>query len=242
MRRRIDTQADAERSNGRRLTTLVASGEDLVQQAMRNPEFGVGHLEKWAEMLQILKDISANRIPTVADLLRQASQSPQASAPPSQGKPTPLAGMVRDTRRGPAPPDPKDAPKAASGVPQVVDRESSQQPLDKNAGPPPPPKPAGQPRLTLPVTTLPGKSKDSAACPTSQKLDEAVAKQQDLLAEFEKIADELNRVLANLEGSTLVKRLKAASRTQYTVAGKLIDELRDAFGLAAPAARAQPRR
>ena len=52
-------------------------------------------------------------------------------------------------------------------------------------------------------------------------MDEAVAKQQDLLAEFEKIADELNRVLANLEGSTLVKRLKAASRMQYSIAGRI---------------------
>ena len=55
----------------------------------------------------------------------------------------------------------------------------------------------------------------------TQKVDEAVAKQQDLLAEFEKIADELNRVLANLEGSTLVKRLKAASRLQYKIAGRI---------------------
>ena len=31
-RRRIETQADAERSNGRRLTNLVASGEDLVEE------------------------------------------------------------------------------------------------------------------------------------------------------------------------------------------------------------------
>ena len=57
-----------------------------------------------------------------------------------------------------------------------------------------------------------GKSDGKESCPTAQKVDEAVAKQQDLLAEFEKIADELNRVLANLEGSTLLKRLKAASR------------------------------
>ena len=40
---------------------------------MRNPEIGVGHLERWAEMLQILKDISGNRMPSVADLLKQAS-------------------------------------------------------------------------------------------------------------------------------------------------------------------------
>jgi hypothetical protein len=60
---------------------------------------------------------------------------------------------------------------------------------------------------------------------------EAVAKQQDLLAEFEKIADELNRVLANLEGSTLVKRLKAASRLQYRIGGRLGDLVGNAFGV-----------
>ena len=48
----------------------------------------------------------------------------------------------------------------------------------------------------------------------------AVRRQQDLLAEFEKIVNELNNILANLEGSTLVKRLKAASREQYRVAGR----------------------
>ena len=93
-RRRIENQADAERANGRRLTGLVVSGEDLVRQAMRNPEFGVGHLEKWAEMLQILKDISANRMPSVADLLKQAATAPQLAmnAPANQG---PTAGQVR---------------------------------------------------------------------------------------------------------------------------------------------------
>ena len=54
--------------------------------------------------------------------------------------------------------------------------------------------------MGLPTTTLLGGGKGSDSCPAGQKVDEAVTKQQDLLAEFEKIADELNRVLANLEG------------------------------------------
>ncbi len=58
-----------------------------------------------------------------------------------------------------------------------------------------------------------------------------MAQQRDLLAEFDKIADELNRVLANLEGSTLVKRLKAASRLQDRIAGRIGDQVSDAFGL-----------
>jgi hypothetical protein len=234
-RRRIENQATAERTNGRRLSNLVMSGEDLVQQAMRNPEFGVGHLEKWAEMLQILKDISANRMPSVADLLRQASQAPLASK--AEGDKKPMAGMVRDTRTNPQPNEPGDAKKGKTGVPQIVDRESSQQPLDEDKKGQPPGKSAGQGRLTLPTTTIAGKAKEPASCPTEQKVDEAVAKQQDLLAEFEKIADELNRVLANLEGSTLVKRLKAASRMQYVIGGKIVDQVGDAFGVAVPRAR-----
>jgi hypothetical protein len=231
-RRKIENQALAERANGRRLSSLVVNGEDLVQQAMRNPEFGVGHLERWAEMLQILKDISANRMPSVADLLKQASQAALASANPQRSK-TPMAGMIRDTRLGAKPAEPPDA-KKSQAVPQVVDRESSQQPLDKNTQQPPG-KASGQGRLTLPVTTLDAKGGNgNQSCPTAQKVDQAVAKQQDLLAEFEKIAEQLNRVLANLEGSTLVKRLKAASRMQYKIAGRMIDLVRDAFGLAIP--------
>ena len=37
-------------------------------------------------------------------------------------------------------------------------------------------------------------------------------------------------MLANLEGSTLVKRLKAASRQQYAIAGRINDRIGDIFG------------
>jgi hypothetical protein len=233
-RRRIEAQAAAEKTNGRRLTRLTSMGEDLVRQAMRNPEIGVGHLEKWAEMLQILKDISANRMPSVADLLKQASQAP-AVADKSSSKSPPMAGMVRDTRTGTGgkPKEGDDKPKPV--VPQVVDRESSQQPLPKpkeGEEEEPPPAGGGSAPLRLPVTTVVGTGGKAKACPAGQKVDEAVEEQQDLLAEFEKIADELNRVLANLEGSTLLKRLKAASRQQYKIAGRINDQLNETFGVA----------
>ena len=47
---------------------------------------------------------------------------------------------------------------------------------------------------------------------------------------------ELSKVLANLEGSTLVKRLKAASRQQYAIAGRINDRIGDVFGSPTPAA------
>src|SRR5262245_59376487 len=174
-RRKIESQAEAERANGRRLTNLVGTGEDLVKQAMRNPEFGVGHLEKWAEMLQVLKDISGNRMPTVADLLKQAATAPGMAQKDS--KPAgPQAGNVRSASASKGSSSDKDAPKDKPPVPSVVDIESSQQP-PKPDDKPPGDSPPGSPSLRLPVTLLPG-AKPGDACPPAQKMDEAIAKQQ----------------------------------------------------------------
>src|SRR5579872_172647 len=152
-RRRIENQAQAERANGRRLTSLAGMGDNLVKQAMRNPEIGVGHLEKWAEMLQILKDISANRMPSVADLLKQASQAP-AMAQFSPEKTPPMAGQVRDTKTAGGGQKTPDEKKEQPTIPQIVDRESSQQPLKKSDEEEEPPPPSGgSPSLGLPVTT-----------------------------------------------------------------------------------------
>ena len=127
----------AERSNGRRLSGLVVSGEDLIKQAMRNPEFGIAHLEKWAEMLQILKDIAGNRMPSVADLLARGGPGPEleSSASPSNNK-SMVAGNVRAGGKGaPSEPKPDEKPKPPSGIPSIADRESSQQPPDEKGEP-----------------------------------------------------------------------------------------------------------
>jgi hypothetical protein len=227
-RKRIEAQATGEQANARRLTGLVNAGDQLVREAMRNPEFGVGHLEKWAEMLQILKDISANRMPSVADLLKEAAKAPPSSAASSPGGPK--AGQARANTAAPG--GESKPGEAKPPVPTIVDSESSQQPAKpKDPTKEDPSESKGNPALRLPVTTIAGGgSSKPGATPAQQKLDEAVKKQEDLLAEFEKIADELNKILANLEGSTLVKRLKAASRKQYVIGGKIGEHLSGAFG------------
>lgn len=233
-RKRIEAQAAAERANGRRLSNLASIGDELVKQASRNPEIGVGHLEKWAEMLQILKDIAGNRMPSVADLLKEAAKSSPSSSNPTNPA-GPQAGLNRASPSG-SPSAGKEGDEKKDGpnkppVPTISDSESSQQPRS-NDNPPAGDKPSeSAPRLTLPVTTLMGSGKSKGqACPAGQKLDEAVTAQQDLLAEFDKISNELNRVLGNLEGSTLVKRLKAAARLQFKVGGRIGDQAADAAG------------
>ena len=232
VRRRIKNQAAAERTNGRRLSQLSRGGVALIRQAARNPEFGVGHLEKWAEMLKVLQEISAQRMPSVAGLLKEAAQAP-ALASRQEAPQAPQAGPTRAAASGrssAAKPVPPTAP-----VPQLSDVESSQGLAGQEDESPAASKPASQASLSLPSTTLLGGGAKNNACPVEKKVAQAVRQQRDLLAEFEKIANAMNNLLANLEGSTLVKRLKGASRAQDQIAGRIGTQLDGTFGL--PAAR-----
>lgn len=247
--RMLQRQAQSERANSDRLANLTGTGNALLQQAMRNSEIGVGHLDRWAEMLQVLQEIAEQRMPSVADLLEQSVQRQTTSkgdtAPTDAAKPTgPTVGNVRTTNHaglgseteGASDSDPAEMPPP---VPALVDIESSQQPVDVDDQPQESGDDSEQPSkpsLGLPQTMLVGgvaaqdEDENELGDAPDDALEQAVYEQEDLLAEYEKVADELNQVLGNLEGSTLVKRLKAASREQSLIAGGLTAELSQTFG------------
>ncbi len=88
-RRRVAQQAVAENANAARLDSLNDSGRRLVEQATKNDEFDAKRLESWATMLKSLKDIAANRMPSVSDLLKQTANAAQGNKPPgSPASPT----------------------------------------------------------------------------------------------------------------------------------------------------------
>ncbi len=229
---RLRQQAAAEKTNARRLDGLIHNGDELLQQAMKNPEIGVGHLEQWAELMQALQDVSSRRMPSVADLLNDAARQP--GKPGQQQSPEQkMAGQNRNTQQGQGAESDEKPEALPRGVPSIVDIESS-----RNEIPAADKKPSASesnPRLTLPNTLLagnkPSKSDDKDEAEQQDRaVDQAVKEQRDLLAEFDRLADELNEVLSNLEGSTLVKRLKAASREQEQVAHKLGTLVPDLIG------------
>ncbi|MGN6547253.1 MAG: hypothetical protein ACTHK7_19525, partial [Aureliella sp.] len=291
MRKQLQRQAAAEADNSRKLAALSKHGEELLRQAARNPEMGVGHLDRWAEMLQILNDIATNRMPSVSDLLAQASTEPRSgkpstpSEPTSPGEPTspdkntspgkntsprtptspekntlaskpsspageaeakpapPAAGMQRTAAAGSGKPPEEVVASSKLTVPQVTDVESSLQPNEPQAADDQPPKKKYDgTRMGLAQTVLSGPARKSDGKPNEaadeqpeddSTVGKAVWEQEELLAEFERVADELNTVLANLEGSTLVKRLKAAAREQTEVADRIGSRIDSLFGLPA---------
>ena len=151
--------------------------------------------------------------------------------------------------------DSKDAPKSVVDDPSLKNQKSeSGAQEDSDSDKPKPPSismkessmdvedpdeesedpeasPASKPKFTLPSVTLNDPSKkEPAACPAAKQMDEAVDEQEELLAEFEAVMDELQKLISDLEGSTFVKRLKAMSRRELVMAKDVNDSTLKAFG------------
>lgn len=257
-RRKIAQQASAESANADRLDRLNSAGRKMIEQAARNDSFDAQKLEQWASMVKALKDIAGKKMPSVADLLKKSAgaeaskgspsssndkQDQQQQANASQGKSSPSAPKVengeKDQAAGKAKPqDPNASPTPPT--PSVADREKSffDKPKDDDTKKDEPGKPSAS-KLGLPGTQLgaapakPEEKKEDAKqdSPAKQQLGKALDEQKELLEAFAKVTDQLKDLLASLEGSTFVKRLKAASRRQMAIANTLNTETLSAFGL-----------
>lgn len=230
-RRRLQEQASAESANARRLDALTTAGRGLVGEATKNPEFDAKRLERWAEMMRTLDQIARERMPTVADLLQQSSRAPGGSPAATSGD---SASPDKATHS-----DQSSAPQ----LPPLGEREKRMSPETnpENSAPPSPDSPTP---LRLPATTLaaaeePEGKQTASETPAQKTLERAIDEQKKLLEEFARVADELAAILASLEASTFVKRLKLASRKQTELADTLSGTISGAFGL--PRARVEQR-
>lgn len=213
-RRKLQKQAAQERANAAKLSKLTDAGKDLLREAGQNKEIDPNELEKMAQMIKKLEAFAKNKMPDIAEMLAKAADAP-GKKPEDQPPPT----------TSPSPP----VPPAPEGPKGKEDKDFNK--LDKPAPPIPPPPP----KLGLPSNTLKGSMNpdDGSPPPQSEALvAEAIKVQKELLDAFAKLADEMNALLANLENSTFVKRLKAASARQLTLAADLSKDALHAFGVA----------
>jgi len=263
-RKAIREQAAAEKNNGRRLERLADSGAELVGQALRNPEFDAATLESLAQNVQDLKAMAETRMPGIGELLQAAAEAAKGDDPKSDPTSDPTRDPTSNAGRGSnsvgtsrangkknAPGNEKKEESPLPPAPKVVDSEASayqaneqpQSPEKKDGGG------GGGGRLGLPTTIVgsvpqsPKKSGDGASQQKKQSqkklLAEAIEKQRQLLEDFAKIAQQLAEVMARLEGTTFVKRLKAASRSELKVGEGLASIVSRGFGPPAKADRSE---
>jgi len=148
---------------------------------------------------------------------KSVSDDPSLNSPKSEGGPN------------------EDPDSEKPKVPSISMKESSmdvedpdEEPADEEAATGPAPKP----KFTLPSVTLNDPSKKEAgACPAGDQMEAAIDEQEELLAEFESVMEELQKLISDLEGSTFVKRLKAMSRRELVMAQDVTDSTLKGFGV-----------
>ncbi|MDM4016423.1 hypothetical protein [Roseiconus lacunae] len=210
-RRRLATQAAAEAENSRRLKRIVEDGKAILSQAAANDQIPSGQLEGLAQSIGALTDLAEGRMPRVAKLLNDAAQE--------ESKFGAMANL--ETTQG-----------------ELPDQEQTSSDQDPDGETPASPERLGLADTTVIDTSTSGrKTDDEEKSPGSnkKKLAEAVEDQAELVAKFDAIADQLKELLGQMDGSTLVKRMKAISRIQDRVAGRLAKTIGDRFGRSQPA-------
>lgn len=238
----LRSQAAAEKANAIRLEGVTTQGEVLIKQAIRNPEMLVGHLETWAESLKQLREMADHRMPSVADLLTEAAQAKSAPKPGSAQKPSdqsktgPTAGNNQNQQPNAPGPQEQVEGEPVEKAPGITDVESGfNKPNEPDPNTKPKSKRPSSGKLGLPSTVLNGgpkpEPKEEVEEEPQEQVDQAVELQANLIDDFNKIRDDLQAILDDLENSTFVKRLKAASRRQMEIAKSLNHTLFKGFGI-----------
>lgn len=150
-RKRLEEQASAETANARRLESLTEAGRDLVRQATKNDEFDAERLESWATMMRSLDEISKQRMPSVADLLRQASRAeggPPQRSETDQKTPSGSASSPGNDPEGNKPEEPKSN-EGGDSAPSVGNQQAPRESEPKEN----PPSEEGEPSMPAPSIT-----------------------------------------------------------------------------------------
>ena len=208
-RQAVAEQAVAEAQNGRKLKAIASTGEDLLRQAARNSEVDVDYVEQLAGMIKTLDALADDRMPKVASLLKRASEEQESKFEELADQESTQGNLIEKLTAA--------ADKEKSADSKETDSRNQEQ----------------SERVSLAETTIidtSGRKRKRAEQEPEDSIEQAVESQDDLVAEFDAVADELRELLGNMEGSTLVKRLKSVSRLQNLVATTLGRHIESTFG------------
>jgi FtsZ-binding cell division protein ZapB len=227
-RNAVAEQARAERANARALRTLVQQGEALLRQASGNAQVDARDVQQLANSMATLEQLAGRKMPALAESLRRAAEASRSRSADEAGSESAFEEMA-------------DVESSQGVLPEGTEEEQAESAPDA-AG-----EEASRERLGLAGTTIveTSENRDAAGQEASaeqhdaDELAAAVEEQAELVAEFDSVAEQLRQLLGRMEESTMVKRLKSASRLQERVAVRTAKQIGATFGI--PADEAAPR-
>ncbi|MEM0925671.1 MAG: hypothetical protein AAGJ83_06520, partial [Planctomycetota bacterium] len=208
-------QSRAERENARRLRQVTEEGRRLLAQAARNPEIDAEQIRQTAMALVDLEKLADDSMPRTAEWFENAAKSMTEDESDS------AFDELIDVETSLAGSEPSESNSSTS--------EESTEPSDTTG--------SNEPRLSLAGTTIIDSSVSNderqSKPNTKEQPDEiqlAVEDHAKVVESFDRVADQLSALMKGLQESTLVKRLKSASRRQDRIAAAIDETIEATFG------------
>lgn len=80
VRDRIEANAEMQQQNAKDLQRLAAMGQQLLREAMRNPNFESTAIREWNDTLQQMQSLSEQQMPQAAEQMKSAASASQPSS------------------------------------------------------------------------------------------------------------------------------------------------------------------
>jgi hypothetical protein len=202
---RLNQSREEQLQNAQRLGDLGRQGENTVREAMKNPLIPQDTIRQWSQTLQQWQKLSDEKMQEAARAMQSAALDAK-SAPPPPGSPSQ--------------PQNSQPPPGQNSQPQPPNSSSQQA---GNSQPPPQNSQPQQPQNA--------KAQEEDAARRAQELAEAEKRAEEVLEALQKMEQNANKNLDQLQALTLAQRLRKVGDEEQGLGGQLTTNMADTIGL-----------
>ena len=209
---RLTQSQDEQLQNAQHLAELSRQGENIVREAMKNSLIPEETIRQWGQTLQQWQELSAEKMPEAARAMDSAAQDAKSRPSPPNSPAQDQASQSPPSPNSPSQPQNSQSPPSQS---PTSPPQNSQAPPSQNSASQPPD----------------AKEQEEDAKRLEQELAEAEKRAQEVLEALQKMEQNANQNLDQMQAFTLAERLRKVGNEEKGLGGQLTTNLADTIGL-----------
>ena len=215
----LQQSREDQMQNAERLSELSRQGESTVREAMKNSLIPEDTIRQWSQTLQQWQKLSDDKMQEAARAIQSAAQEAKAGQP-SQSSPS----------------QSQNSPAQQAQNSQAQPQNSQSQPSQNSQSPARNSQPGQQNSQSQPAGKSPPQPQDAQAREEEAKrlekaLAEAEKRAEEVLEALQKMEQNANKNLDQLQALTLAQRLRRVGQEEQGLGGQLSSNLADTIGL-----------
>ncbi len=213
---RLTQSKEEQLQNAQRLAELSRQGQNTVREAMKNALIPEDTIRQWSQTLQQWQKLSEDKMQEAARAMQAAAQDAKA-APQSQSSPSQAQNsQSQQSQNSPSQPAQNSQSQQSQNSPSQQQNSQSQQSQNSQNS-------QSQPQNA--------RAQEEDAKRLEQELAEAEKRAEEVLEALQKMEQNANKNLDQLQALTLAQRLRRVGDEEQGLGGQLTTNLTDTIGL-----------